>query len=456
MKPLHHSFRSLLLHSYKNYADLPLFVTSVNSVTYKEFVEKSFRYCCFIKNKQEKLVAIQRTSPIEYASAVLGVILAGHIACLMPDNQWADTTIAQDCFILDDTVDANEPIQNSLFSDLDPTDEDAPCVIAFSSGTSADPKGILLNQRSLLLSALNAAAIHGFWKGERLVHVLPYWHLFGLAADLIAPLAYGCSVFIQDSPLCFFSSLRFFKPDSINAPPALAIALCKTIEQNDAPSVTGGALKKILVAGAPLKTDVATNLISHGIMPCTAYGLTECSPCVSITTPDDVRIGTVGKPIDCVSVAFATDGEILVSGDSIMIGYIDENETKLRVVDGWFHTGDIGYLDTAGHLVITGRKSSMIVFSNGKKCIPEPIEGKINMLPGVEESLLTASNDNDHAVLIVVSKMDRETLERDIDAIMHDAGIQTYRLVVQTTGLTKNSLGKVVRRNDERVDINAE
>ena len=203
-----------------------------------------------------------------------------------------------------------------------------------------------------------------------------------------------------------------------------------------------------MCAGAPLNEQTAKELLSFRILPCTAYGLTECSPCISMTAETDIRLGTSGPPLDCVSVKIAEDGEILVCGPTVMLGYFqDAPATQARIRNGYLHTGDIGKIDEAGHLWILGRKSSMLVFSNGKKCMPEQIEGLVNSIEGVTESLLSceASQVGSVAVLTVVSNLTAPQLRMYVDPIMREADILPYRLDIQQTPLPRNSMGKVVR-----------
>lgn len=442
------SFRTLLSYCLERYAKLPIMIGSTVEVTYNSFIENVRCYCAYALKQRERYIVIDLSSPIEYAAAYLGVVLSQHVACLIAEDKFRG-------FFTDSYTVISDPISGSIKNeppvdlyDIEDGDPCEPCTAAFSSGTSAEPKCILLSQRGILASALYGGEQHGFWKGERLVHVLPYWHLFGLAADLIAPMAYGACVCMPDTSAGFFSALRKYKPHSVNIPPALAFAVCKMIEQaGSIEAVTGGSLQKVLVAGAALDADTSRKLSAYGIVPCTAYGMTECSPCVSISSPDDSCIGTVGRPIGCTEVHIESDGEITVRGDNVMVGYLnDERATKGRIIDGWLHTGDIGCFDRAGNLIITGRKSSMLVFSNGIKCIPEAVEAKINELRFIEESLLASSPDGSRAVLTVVSDSPEMVDRSSIFAIMSDMGLPVYELIIKAERLLRNDLGKVVRR----------
>lgn len=442
------SFRALLSYCLERYAELPIMIGSTVEVTYDSFIENVRRYCAYALKQSDRYIIIDVSSPIEYAAAYLGVVLSQHVACLITEDLAPDCLIGTYAVISDSTFGTIKNETPVDLHDIEEGDPCEPCTAAFSSGTSAEPKCILLSQRGILASALYGGEQHGFWKGERLVHVLPYWHLFGLAADLIAPMVYGACVCMPDSPVGFFSAMKKYKPHSINIPPALASTICKAIGQvGSVEAVTGGSLQKVLVAGAALDMDTSKQLLAYGVIPCTAYGMTECSPCVSVSSPDDFCIGTVGKPIGCTEVHIEDDGEVTVRGDNVMVGYLNDGRaTKERIRDDWLHTGDIGCFDSMGNLIITGRKSSMLVFSNGIKCIPEAVEAKINELKFVEESLLTSSPDGNRPVLTVVSDALGMVNRSSIFAIMSEFGLPVYELIVKTERLLRNDLGKAVRR----------
>ena len=435
------SFRSLLSYCLKCYAELPIMICSTGAVTYYSFIENVRRYCAYALKQHASFIAIDLSSPVEYAAAYLGVVLSRHVACLISEDR-ARVFWGESCAVISDSISCLIKNETPVaLHDIEDGDPYTPCTAALSSGTSAEPKCILLSQRGILASALYGGEQYGFWEGERLVHVLPYWHLFGLAADLIAPMTYGACVCMPDSPIGFFSTMKKYKPNSVSIPPALAFGICKAIGRvGSVEAVTGGSLQKVLVAGAALDLDTSQKLLSYGVTPCTAYGMTECSPCISISSPNDCYIGTVGKPIGCMEVHIADDGEITVRGENVMVGYLnDERATKEKIRDGWLHTGDIGCFDSAGNLVITGRKSNMLVFSNGFKCIPEAIEAKISELPFVDESLLASSTDDCHAILTVVSD-DPEKVDRaSICAIMSEAGLSVYELKIKTERLKKTN-----------------
>lgn len=169
-------------------------------------------------------------------------------------------------------------------------------------------------------------------------------------------------------------------------------------------AVMGGQVRFAVSGGGPLGIDLAHFFRGIGLVVLEGYGLTETSPIISVNLPGAVRLGTVGPPIGGTSVRIADDGEVLVQGPLVFAGYWNNDEATKDSFDdeGWLHTGDLGELDDAGYLRITGRKKEIIVTAGGKNVSPSVLEDRLRMHPLVSQCMVVGDNRPYIGVLVTL------------------------------------------------------
>ena len=326
-----------------------------------------------------------------------------------------------------------------------------PACIIYTSGTQGTPKGVILSHGGILKNCEGALEFLDFIKNSRSTFLtwLPLSHSYEHTVQFVQ-LTLGAKIFYSESLDKLMNNLKIAKPTIMTAVPRFYTNLVNKIKinlQNQSnlkkiifqktlqlgekkvlgvqmsffekivnfildlivrkkiKNQFGGKIKAFISGGGPLDYNVGLFLNSLGLPTLQGYGLTEASPVVSCNPINKIKIDTVGKIFKDVSVNIASDGEILVKGENLMLGYWNnKTETEKIIKNGWLYTGDIGEIDNEGYLKITDRKKDIIVNAGGDNIAPSKIENLLANYPEIIQSYIYGDKKNYLVALIVVSK----------------------------------------------------
>ncbi len=302
---------------------------------------------------------------------------------------------------------------------------DEPVAAFFTGGTSGTLKCAMLSNKALMTGAYNGIFSPGPSFYQKYYGLIPFSHIFGTVRNLLSCLQSGSQIRPCSDMSKIVPDLQEYRPTILVLIPALA-AMLLNLSKLYGPSVFGGELKQIVTGGAPQPTEIARIYIEKlGIDLVSGYGLTETANLVSGSVELLDKEGSVGKLYDFQEIRFV-DQEIQLRGDNIFMEYINNpEETKAAFDDGWFKTGDLGYMDEDGYLYITGRIKNLIYFTNGEKICPEQIEAKVDRIRGVKASMVSMSANRLGVKLLTCEVFadeseDRDRIRREIDMISRD------------------------------------
>lgn len=375
----------------------------------------------------------------------------------LPDVQYYVTYASQapeGAFTLSELMNKGEVIDkqdSGLFEKMalggDPDDVAS---IIYTSGTTGIPKGVMLTHKNLISNILSVSDVIEFSEKDTVLSFLPLSHIFERMVTFTY-LYKGCSIAYAESIDTVGENLIEVKPQIMVSVPrvfekiyakvidnvlvssslkrkiffwAIKIGkeygkrklekqpITKSLERkrwiaeklvfSKVIEKTGGKVRFFVSGGAPLSKDIADFFYALGLVVLEGYGLTETSPVISVNTFENLKFGTVGKPLPGVDVKIAEDGEILSKGPHIMKGYYRMDiETQEAIQDDWFYTGDIGHFDEEGFLVITDRKKDLIVTSGGKNVAPQPIENMLKTNPYISNVVVIGDKRKFISALII-------------------------------------------------------
>ncbi len=320
-------------------------------------------------------------------------------------------------------------------------DEKSMSILLFTSGTTSKSKAVMLSQYGIATNVYDMQIVETFLPTDVNIAFLPYHHIFGSTA-MVVMLACGVKTVFPDGLRYIKQNLQEYQVSVFIGVPLLVDKMYANIEKEIekqgktklikvATKISnfllkfhidirrklfkqiidglGGKMRFVVAGGAPFDSRTERKFNEFGIHMVQGYGLTETSPVIAAENDKYAKYGSVGIPMKHTEVKIVDKdengiGEITVKGPNVMLGYYENEEaTKEVMQDGWFHTGDLGYVDKDGYLFITGRKKDMIVLKNGKKVFPEELETLINRNEEIEESFVFGMPDKEDKSKIKVA-----------------------------------------------------
>jgi long-chain acyl-CoA synthetase len=311
------------------------------------------------------------------------------------------------------------------------SDPEQRAVILYTSGTTGRPKGAMLSHRNIVSNIKSASARFALDSSIETLSFLPINHVFEQVCGVLLPLSLGGKVSFAESIKKLADNLNEIKPTFLLAVPAvyrkLLERIMKNIESKPASRMlfrfpltrrvvtrkvqqTVGIGTTFISGGAALDPAIAAGFQALGLNLLQGYGITETAPVISAESPFKSKPGTVGEALDGVEIRINQpnangEGEILVKGPNVMLGYYQNKKATAEVLkDGWYYTGDLGCFDEDGMLVICGRVKNLIVTANGKNVYPEEIENHLLQSPFIAEIMVyghkvTATAEEVYAII---------------------------------------------------------
>lgn len=385
-------------------------------------------------------------------------------------------------------------------------DNEALSVILFTSGTTGSSKGVMLCHRNIVSDLMVSPTVLKVNQQDIFFSVLPLHHTYECTCGFLMPLYKGASIAYCQGLKYIAKNLQEVKPTMFLGVPAIFENLYRTIWKNirkqgreklikrlirlnrgtkkvgidlgkkffqPITGVFGGRMRILICGGAAINPEVLNGIRDFGILALQGYGLTECSPMGALnpdTAPNSSSIGVSfpGFELKVSDTDREGIGEICIKGDNVMLGYYQMPEETAEVIDedGWFHTGDLGYMNKQGYAFITGRKKNVIITKNGKNVYPEEIEYLISLSPYVSESFVFSQEQSDEQDITIVAsvkpdmdmveerlgdKASEEAVEKliweEIDKVNEKSPFyrKVKKVIIRKTDFIKNTSNKLVR-----------
>lgn len=383
--------------------------------------------------------------------------------------------------------------------------KDEMSIILFTSGTTGVSKGVMLSHFNIITNIITAPTAFKVDDQDVFFSVLPIHHTYECTCGFLLPLYHGAAAAYCEGLKYITKNLEEVKPTIFLGVPLLFETLYSKIWKNvrkqgkekllkkvlkvnkvtkkvgldlgniflkDIRAVFGGRMRCCICGGAAINPEILDGIRDWGINALQGYGLTECAPLGALNPEIAPKSDSIGISFPSCEMRIDSPdadgiGEICLKGSNIMLGYYNMPETTAEVLkDGWYYTGDLGYMDEEGFAYITGRKKNVIITKNGKNVFPEELEYYLSTIPFVQESFVFGQDNEDGSDTLIVAsiKMDeeelveilgenytdedaRKLLEAEVDKINENAPFfkKIKKIIVRKTDFVKNASKKLIR-----------
>ncbi len=424
-------FRDLLDHSRKAYGTLPALKSGTELYSYEELIQAIDAEEERLKRESASCIAIDQPETVSGIISLFASVLAGKRTALL-DSHLSEERKKRAL----DIVHAEYILPGKIRTEAEPVPGEAGKLLFFSSGTSASEKAVVLSQKALCSSAWNGQCMLACGHGDTVGSLLPLSHVFGFVCTLLWPLAYGACVGLGRGYRHLIDDASFYQVTILPAVPTLLGFL-------EAHGALNPELKTILVGAGPAEPSVLKKVSQSGILVSFGYGLTETASGLAISAGKEDPFAMDLCPDTRVRIG--TDHTVYVSTPCMMDGYYEQPEETAAVLkDGELDTGDLGYLDEAHCLHLSGRKNEVLVLANGTKVFCPEWEAELAKLMQGEAAIALQDGK---LILHVHTALGDEEVRAAADTFneQQPAGRKLSLLVRHQKPLPRTATGKLQR-----------
>ena len=416
----------LLLKSINKHYSRPC----LNHITYSNLFENIQHYTKILKTSQfqpfDRVVIQSNTKSIDQVGLMIATWEARGVVVCVPQNFQESilTKVKPKLIMKDNQISFKE---SRTFSNK-PIDEKDPALILFTSGSTAEPKGVVLSHQNIVSNIESIQKLNQDYIShkDRSFSILPWFHCYGLVCELLFLLSKGANVRLPTNIKNPIPEIKFHRPTLLFTVPKMLEKIYKSRWNKPFLSpllkfyLFGDRIKMISVGGSycpPLYIEHFKE--RFGVPIYQGFGMTETSPMISLNSPSHNLIGSVGQPLQNVEIKIDSQGQVLVRSPSVMLGYldyIDENNiihTKHILENQWLPTGDKGFLKD-DYLFINGRIKNEYKLSNGKYINPLHLESLILKSPLIDQAIVFPSICNNHNICIVYTDSTQTDISKEI------------------------------------------